>query len=299
MAAICIADAANGTFHPLPVAATKPATWRILCPCPAAERVRQRRRRRIDPRAARPSGSRTFHARSADRTSGATGARVPAGIVGSPCRWSGTASIGAFCSTQVKRTFDDDTRAAAGRNGHRHRLRPRSLRARDGAQGPGRPAQAVASARTEPPESIVITDTAARIEYVNQAFVDSTGYARENCSDKTRASSIPGARRALLTLPCGRRLSRRCSWKGEFINRRKDGSEYVEFAIVTPLRQADGASRTTSRSRKTSARRSASARTSTAIAIILEELVKTAPRTVARASWPNRRAWRRAASSPT
>jgi signal transduction histidine kinase/DNA-binding response OmpR family regulator len=29
-------------------------------------------------------------------------------------------------------------------------------------------------------------------------------------------------------------------WKGEFCNRRKDGSEYVEFAIISPLRQPDG-----------------------------------------------------------
>jgi signal transduction histidine kinase/DNA-binding response OmpR family regulator len=29
-------------------------------------------------------------------------------------------------------------------------------------------------------------------------------------------------------------------WKGEFHNRRKDGTEYVEFAIITPLRDADG-----------------------------------------------------------
>jgi two-component system, sensor histidine kinase and response regulator len=30
------------------------------------------------------------------------------------------------------------------------------------------------------------------------------------------------------------------SWKGEFHNRRKDGTEYIEFAIITPLRQPDG-----------------------------------------------------------
>ncbi|MEH6814465.1 MAG: response regulator, partial [Motiliproteus sp.] len=29
-------------------------------------------------------------------------------------------------------------------------------------------------------------------------------------------------------------------WKGEFINRRKDGSEYTEFAHITPMQQADG-----------------------------------------------------------
>ena len=30
------------------------------------------------------------------------------------------------------------------------------------------------------------------------------------------------------------------SWKGEFHNRKKDGTEYIEFAIITPLRQPDG-----------------------------------------------------------
>jgi signal transduction histidine kinase len=30
------------------------------------------------------------------------------------------------------------------------------------------------------------------------------------------------------------------SWKGELINRRRDGSEYVEFAIIAPIRQGNG-----------------------------------------------------------
>ena len=30
------------------------------------------------------------------------------------------------------------------------------------------------------------------------------------------------------------------SWKGKFINRRKDGKEFIEFAFISPLRQADG-----------------------------------------------------------
>ena len=29
-------------------------------------------------------------------------------------------------------------------------------------------------------------------------------------------------------------------WKGEFINRRRNGSEYIAFAVITPLRQPDG-----------------------------------------------------------
>jgi signal transduction histidine kinase len=35
-------------------------------------------------------------------------------------------------------------------------------------------------------------------------------------------------------------LKQRQTWKGEFINRRKDGSEYAEFAIISPLVDADG-----------------------------------------------------------
>jgi two-component system sensor histidine kinase/response regulator len=35
-------------------------------------------------------------------------------------------------------------------------------------------------------------------------------------------------------------LSRGESWKGEFVNRRKNGQEYVEFALVSPIRQEDG-----------------------------------------------------------
>jgi diguanylate cyclase (GGDEF)-like protein len=29
-------------------------------------------------------------------------------------------------------------------------------------------------------------------------------------------------------------------WRGEFCNRRKDGSEYIELAVITPIRQLDG-----------------------------------------------------------
>jgi hypothetical protein len=35
-------------------------------------------------------------------------------------------------------------------------------------------------------------------------------------------------------------LGRGQPWKGEFHNKRKDGSDYVEFAIITPIRQSDG-----------------------------------------------------------
>jgi len=90
------------------------------------------------------------------------------------------------------------------------------------------------------PESIIITNLDAEIEYVNEAFVRTTGYSREEVlgenprilhSDKTPQ---PTYDELWETLGHGR------AWKGEFFNRRKDGSEYVEFAIITPIRQPDG-----------------------------------------------------------
>jgi PAS domain S-box-containing protein len=90
------------------------------------------------------------------------------------------------------------------------------------------------------PESIAITNLDAEIEYVNEAFLRNTGYTRDEVlgqnprivqSGRTPKSTYEAMWQTLLE---GR------SWKGEFINKRKDGSEFVEFAIVTPLRQADG-----------------------------------------------------------
>ncbi|BCB27455.1 hypothetical protein SKTS_23410 [Sulfurimicrobium lacus] len=98
----------------------------------------------------------------------------------------------------------------------------------------------LAQAVEQSPESIVITDLDANIEYVNGAFLRITGYGREELigrnprilqSDKTPRENYDALWRS---------LSRGETWEGEFINRRKDGSEYTEFAIITPIRQADG-----------------------------------------------------------
>lgn len=90
------------------------------------------------------------------------------------------------------------------------------------------------------PESIVITNLAGEIEYVNDAFVRIAGYSREsligrNMSILQSGKTPPQTYRALWDA-----LSHGRHWQGDFINRREDGSEYVESAIITPLRQPDG-----------------------------------------------------------
>ena len=98
----------------------------------------------------------------------------------------------------------------------------------------------LALAVEQSPESIVITDLAGTIEYVNEAFSAVSGYSAEELlgrnprilnSGKTPAATYEGLWAALTQ---GR------PWKGEFINRKKDGSEYTEHVIITPLRQPDG-----------------------------------------------------------
>ncbi len=90
------------------------------------------------------------------------------------------------------------------------------------------------------PASIVITNVDAMIEYVNETFVRNTGYAREDVIGQNPRFLDSGQTPRETYAALWAALAKGQSWKGEFINRRKDGSEYTEFAIVTPIRQADG-----------------------------------------------------------
>jgi PAS domain S-box-containing protein len=90
------------------------------------------------------------------------------------------------------------------------------------------------------PESVVISNTKAQIEYVNQAFVDATGYSREDVLGKNSNILHSGQTPQATYEDMWSKLSQGLAWKGEFVNRRKDGSEYYEFAIITPLRDAAG-----------------------------------------------------------
>jgi two-component system sensor histidine kinase/response regulator len=90
------------------------------------------------------------------------------------------------------------------------------------------------------PEGIVITNLDPSIEYVNEAFLRVSGYAREEVIGQNPRILQSGKTPRATYQAMWDALSHGRTWKGELINRRKDGSEYVEFSIITPLRQADG-----------------------------------------------------------
>jgi len=90
------------------------------------------------------------------------------------------------------------------------------------------------------PESIVITDLEGRIEYVNEACERATGYARAESIGQNPRILRSGKTPASTYRALWEALTQGRPWLGEFINRRRDGSEYTEHAIITPLRRADG-----------------------------------------------------------
>jgi PAS domain S-box-containing protein len=87
---------------------------------------------------------------------------------------------------------------------------------------------------------VVITDAAGGIEYVNPKFTEVTGYTAAEVRGRNprilKSGHTPAEGYAHLwaTLAAGR------EWRGEFRNRRKDGTLYWEAASISPVRDAAG-----------------------------------------------------------
>lgn len=83
--------------------------------------------------------------------------------------------------------------------------------------------------------AVLITDTEGRIEYVNPSFTVMTGYTPEETYGKNPRILKSGEhspemyRRLWQTIKSGQ------VWRGEFHNRRKDGSLYWERATIAPI----------------------------------------------------------------
>lgn len=90
------------------------------------------------------------------------------------------------------------------------------------------------------PASVLIADLESTIEYVNPGFTRLTGYSREEVVGqklKVLGSAKLPSEEYREKWTC---LLRGETWRGELTNRRKDGSEYVESIVASPLRNADG-----------------------------------------------------------
>lgn len=88
--------------------------------------------------------------------------------------------------------------------------------------------------------AVIITDTEGVIEYVNPDFAEMTGYSAEEAigcrPNLMKSGHTPAGRYEELW----RTIKQGDIWRGEFCNRRKDGTLYWESAIISPIRNADG-----------------------------------------------------------
>ena len=90
------------------------------------------------------------------------------------------------------------------------------------------------------PDSISITNAQVQIEYVNDAYLKSCGYAREEVLGKNpgflkSGKTPPETYRALW-----KALNSGEPWKGQFHNRKKNGDELIEDVVIGPVRDRGG-----------------------------------------------------------
>ena len=98
----------------------------------------------------------------------------------------------------------------------------------------------LAQAVEQSPESIIITNLNGEIEYANEAYQRNSGFGFAELIGRNprilKSGKTPNTSYATLW----ETLRRGHTWKGEFVNKRKNGGEYVVFAIITPIRQLNG-----------------------------------------------------------
>jgi PAS domain S-box-containing protein len=93
----------------------------------------------------------------------------------------------------------------------------------------------------ETEDHVLITDREGRIEYANPAFERKSGYRLEEIRGQTprllRSDRHPASfyEKLWQTILLGR------VFRGEFVNRKKNGELYLEEKVIAPIRDADGA----------------------------------------------------------
>lgn len=87
---------------------------------------------------------------------------------------------------------------------------------------------------------VLITDSFGTIEYVNPAFCRVTGYSSEEAVGKTPAILKSERMSAAFYQRLWESLNSGVEWHGEFFNRRKDGTYYLENAVISAIKSNDG-----------------------------------------------------------
>lgn len=87
---------------------------------------------------------------------------------------------------------------------------------------------------------VVITDTDGIVQWVNPAFTQCTGYAFDEVVGSSADMLKSGEHDEKFYANLWNTISAGDVWRGEFINRKKDGSSYYEEATITPVKDREG-----------------------------------------------------------
>jgi len=90
------------------------------------------------------------------------------------------------------------------------------------------------------PATIVITDRAGNIEYVNPKFASMTGYTSGEVLGRHTRILKSGAMPAAVYRRLWEEISSGGEWRGELLNRKKNGEFFWEFASISPIKNPDG-----------------------------------------------------------
>ncbi|MBI3376548.1 MAG: PAS domain S-box protein [Betaproteobacteria bacterium] len=98
----------------------------------------------------------------------------------------------------------------------------------------------LSAAVEQSPISILITDASGRIEYVNPYLEQVTGYSRGEIVGSTPRILSSGDTPAETYRDLWATITSGRTWRGEFRNKRKDGSLFLERASIAPIHDAHG-----------------------------------------------------------
>jgi PAS domain S-box-containing protein len=96
------------------------------------------------------------------------------------------------------------------------------------------------SALEQTPASIVITDADGKIIYVNKFFSELTGYSLKEALDQNPRILKSGYQPPQFYKKLWNTISSGRIWKGDLLNKRKDGTLYWENASIKPVKNEEG-----------------------------------------------------------
>ena len=85
------------------------------------------------------------------------------------------------------------------------------------------------------PLSVVITNPKGNIEYVNEGFVNASGYSYKEVIGKNPSILKSGTQDSSYYKELWDTILAGNNWYGEFHNKRKDGTQYWESAVIAPI----------------------------------------------------------------